>query len=221
MQNDIKCHEIATFIPSQNHSPLVSNIGGNQMKKKGMEKVMELTEKGVNLVKKVSIDGIYTDSVPIDNYRNRCISYIGELENTAVPVEHSIDKHKAKMFLYNVYEHLQNFKGKERQDYDGERTMNLENMGEEERSNALKSAASYSGGGQGFAHVNWNAALFMSTHGKRQKYPNPYWKPTGYKPVKTLKPDEYPPINAKQTIEEWREEMEKQKREVLSEVQRV
>ena len=59
MQNDIKYHEIATFIPSQNHSPLVSNIGGNQMKKKGMEKVIELTEKGVNLVKKVSIDGIY------------------------------------------------------------------------------------------------------------------------------------------------------------------
>jgi len=221
MQNDIKYHEIATFIPSQNHSPLVSNIGGNQMKKKGMEKVIELTEKGVNLVKKVSIDGIYTDSVPIDNYRNRCLSYIVELENTAVPVEHSIDKHKAKMFLYNVYEHLQNFKGKERQDYDGERTMNLEDMGEEEKSGALKSAAAYSGGGQGFAHVNWNAALFMSTHGKKQKHPNPYWKPTPVKPVRHVDPSEFDGIVSRQTYEEWEKEMEKQKREVLSEVQRV
>ena len=222
MQNDIKCHEIATFIPSQNHSPLVSNIGGNQMKKKGMEKVMELTEKGVNLVKKVSADGICTDSVPIDNYRNRCLSYIVELESTAVPVEHSIDKHKAKVFLYNIYEHLQNFKGTERQDYDTERSISLEDIKDDEKSNAIQSATVYSGGGQGYAHVNWNSALFMSTHGKRkQSWKSPYWKPTGYKPVKTLEPDEYPPINAKQTIQEWREEMEKQKREMLSEVRAV
>ena len=67
----------------------------------------------------------------------------------------------------------------------------------------------------------------MSTHGKEEERFDPYWRPTKVKPVREVDPSEYDGImaeheaNRKQTYAEWEKEMAKQKKEVLSEVQRV
>ena len=131
------------------------------------------------------------------------------------------------MAVENIYEGLQKYKGIERQDYDQRRSIDLDNLTGADEDRTLESAIAYSGGGQGFAHVDWNAALLMSTHGKEDKPVDNYWKPTSTKPVREVDPSEYDGImaeykaNRKQTYQAWEKEMEKQKKEVLSEVQSV
>lgn len=193
------------------------------MKKKGIDRIKQITDKGINLTKKVTADNANTNSVPIDTYLNRCVSYIEEVKREPVPVEHSVDKHTAVKLLYNIYRHLQQFKGIERQEYNEKRTIGLEEMSGEDEERTLESAVAYSGGGQGFAHVNWNAALLMSTHGKEEERFDPYWRPTKVKPVREVDPSEYDGImaeheaNRKQTYAEWKKDMEKQKKNLLQE----
>ena len=191
------------------------------MSNKEINIILNIVNKAINIHKEMSVEVLSNNSVPIDNFLNRCLKYLEQIDSQTVPSEDRVEKGKAKKVVQNIYESLQNYKGIERQDYNEGRTISLEDIKDDEKSNTIQSAAAYSGGGQGFAHVNWNAALFMSTHGKKQKHPNPYWKPTPVKPVRHVDPSEFDGIVSRQTYEEWEKEMEKQKREVLSEVQRV
>ena len=197
------------------------------MKDDPVRDILRILDKAINIEKEVLYELSNNNSVPIDTYLNRCVSYIEEVKREPVPVEHSVDKHTAVKLLYNIYRHLQQFKGIERQEYNEKRTIGLEEMSGEDEERTLESAVAYSGGGQGFAHVNWNAALLMSTHGKEEERFDPYWRPTKVKPVREVDPSEYDGImaeheaNRRQTYAEWEKEMERQKKEVLSEVQRM
>ena len=190
--------------------------------------ILRILDKAINIEKEVLYEITNNNSVPLDNFLNRCLSYIEKIEAIAVPVGYdSVEKGRARMAVENIYEGLQKYKGIERQDYDQRRSVDIDSLTEADEARTLESAVAYSGGGQGFAHVNWNAALLMSTHGKEDKMADNYWKPTSTKPVRKVDPSEYDGImaeheaNRKQTYAEWEKEMAKQKKEVLSEVQRV
>ena len=189
----------------------------------GMDRIVQLVDKAINLQKKLTAESIKVGSVPIDTLLNRCLSYIEEVESMSVPSKYRVDKHKAKKLLYNVYNHLQNYHGLERQDYNDKRTVSIEELDHEEGDLIPEGAYMYSGG-LGYRHVNWNAPYLLSTHAKGHKGHNPYWKPGPSKPCKTL-PSEwmswYYEYKPKETLEEWREKMAKEKEEILNEVRSV
>ena len=189
----------------------------------GIDRILQLVNRAINLQKKLSAESIKVGSVPIDTLLNRCLSYIEEVESTSVPSKHRVDKHKAKKLLYNIYNHLQNYHGLERQDYNEKRTVSIEEVSHEEGDLIPEGAYMYSGG-LGYRHVNWNAPYLLSTHSKGHKKLNPYWKPEPSKPCKTLPPEWWESnyiYKPKETLEEWREKMAKEKEEILSEVRSV
>ena len=171
------------LIPSVYNSPLVSIIGGNKLRAKDIERILQLVDNAVNLQKKLTAEAVINGSVPIDTLLNRCLSYIEEVETMSVPSIHRIDKHKAKKILYNIYNHLQNYHGLERQDYNDKRTMSLEEISQDEGNLIPESAYMYSGG-LGYRRVNWNSSYLLSTHSKKYKGFNSNWKPTPKKPCR-------------------------------------
>ena len=198
------------------------------MKDDPVRDILRILDKAVNIEKEVLYELSNNNSVPLDNFLNRCLGYIEKIEAIAVPKGYeSVEKGRARKAVENIYEGLQKYKGIERQDYDHRRSVDIDSLTEADEARTLESAVAYSDGGHGFAHVNWNAALLMSTHGKEEKPFDPYWRPTKVKPVREVDPSEYDGImaeheaNRKQTYAEWEKEMAKQKKEVLSEVQRV
>ena len=198
------------------------------MKDNPVRDILRILDKAVNIEKEVLYELSNNNSVPLDNFLNRCLGYIEKIEAIAVPVGNDVvEKGRARKAVENIYEGLQKYKGIERQDYDQRRSVDIDSLTEADEARTLESAMAYSGGGQGFAHVNWNSALLMSTHGKEDEQFDPYWRPTKTKPVREVDPSEYDGIMAeheasrRQTYAEWEKDMEKQKKEVLSEVQRV
>ena len=192
-----------------------------------INKILKIVDKAINLEKELLYESTMNKSVPLDNFLNRCVSYLDRINNLSVTVDHSKDKNRCKKIVEEIYKGLQKYKGPERQDYNIRRSIGIDDMDAEDEARTLESAMAYSGGGQGFAHVNWNSALLMSTHGKEDEQFDPYWRPTKTKPVREVDPSEYAGImaeheaNRKQTHAEWKKDMERQKKEVLSEVQRV
>jgi len=198
------------------------------MKDDPVRDILRILDKAINIEKEVLYELSNNNSVPLDNFLNRCLGYIEKIEAIAVPVGNDVvEKGRARKAVENIYEGLQKYKGVERQDYDQRRSVDIDSLTEADEARTLESAVAYSGSDHGFAHVNWNAALLMSTHGKEEKPFDPYWRPTKVKPVREVDPSEYDGImaeheaNRKQTYAEWEKEMAKQKKEVLSEVQRV
>jgi len=159
------------------------------LKVKDIDRISQLVDQAVNLQKKLTAESIRNGSVPIDNLLNRCLSYIEEVETISVPSKHRVDKHKAKKVLYNIYNHLQNYHGLERQDYNDKRTVSIEDIAHSEGDLIPESAYMYSGG-LGYRRVNWNAPYLLSTHGKKSKGFNPYWNPTPKKPCKKWSQEE-------------------------------
>ena len=192
-----------------------------------IDRILKIVDKAINIEKELLYESTMNKSVPIDNFLNRCVSYLDNINSLSVPIEHSKDKNRCKKIVEEIYRGLQKYKGPERQDYNMKRNIGIDDMSAEDESRVLESAMAYSGGGLGFAHVNWNAALLMSTHAKEEEQFDPYWRPTKVKPVREVDPSEYDGImaeheaNRRQTHAEWEKEMAKQKREVLSEVQRM
>ena len=192
-----------------------------------IDKILKIVDKATNVEKELLYESTMNKSVPIDNFLNRCVSYLDKINSLSVPIEHSKDKNRCKKIVEEIYKGLQKYKGPERQDYNMRRNIGIDDMSAEDEARTLESAMAYSGGGQGFAHVNWNSALLMSTHGKEDEQFDPYWRPTKTKPVREVDPSEYAGImaeheaNRKQTHAEWKKDMERQKKEVLSEVQRL
>jgi len=89
----------------------------------------------------------------------------------------------------------------------------------------LLSANSYQGG-LGFSGVA--DGLFLQKSGSKS---NPYWKPTKTAPVKTLPKEDYPAMmyeyeerrldDARLTMAEFHEEMDREKREVLHDLRQL
>jgi hypothetical protein len=164
------------------------------MKKKGIERIKQLVDQGINLQKKLTVESIRNGSVPIDTLLNRCLSYIEKLNYTSVSSQHRVDKHKAKVLLYNIYSHLQDYRGLERQDYNDKRSVSLDEISKNDSEQIPESAYVYSGG-LGYRRVNWNASYLLSTHGKSNIPFNPYWKPPKPRPCKVWSKAEVAELN--------------------------
>ena len=72
-----------------------------------------IVRKGLTLMKKVQHDKSKSDSVPIEVYKNRCLSYIERINELKYLKPEDSDDARKKLF--NVYFYLQSVSGPERQ----------------------------------------------------------------------------------------------------------
>ena len=70
--------------------------------------ILRILDKAINIEKEVLYEVTNNNSVPLDNFLNRCLSYIEKIEAIAVPVGYdSVEKGRARMAVENIYEGLQ------------------------------------------------------------------------------------------------------------------
>ena len=159
--------------------------------------------------------------IPIDMYLNTCLDCV-EMVNRLPNVDDE-DREDAREKIFAVYFKLQKYRGPERQ------TTNAFPIGKETHMETidkpLASANSYKGG-LGFSSVA--DGLFLQKTGRQT---NDYWKPTKRRPAKTLPKEDYPAImeeyeerrldDARLTMAEFHEEMDREKRELLYEMRQL
>ena len=159
--------------------------------------------------------------IPIDVYLNTCLDCV-EMVNK-LPNLSKTERHNARQKIFAVYFKLQKYSGPERQTTHPFPTGKETHM--ETIDKPLVSANSYKGG-LGFSSVA--DGLFLQNSGSKS---NPYWKPTKTAPVKTLPKEDYPAImeeyeerrldDARLTMAEFHEEMDREKRELLYEMRQL
>jgi len=159
--------------------------------------------------------------IPIDVYLNTCLDCI-EMVNKLPNISEK-KREDAREKIFAVYFKLQKYSGPERQ------TRHAFPEGKETHMEVidkpLASANSYQGG-LGFSGIS--DGLFLQKAGRQT---NPYWKPTKKAKVKTLPKEDYPDImyeyeerrldDARLTMAEFHEEMDREKREVLHDLRRL
>ncbi len=159
--------------------------------------------------------------IPIDVYLNTCLDCV-EMVNR-LPNLSKRGRANAREKIFAVYFKLQKYRGPERQTRhafpEGKET-HMETIDK-----PLLSANSYQGG-LGFSGVA--DGLFLQKSGSKS---NPYWKPTKTAPVKTLPKEDYPAMmyeyeerrldDARLTMAEFHEEMDREKREVLYDLRQL
>tara|TARA_R110000751_G_scaffold23871_1_gene65621 strand:+ start:111 stop:722 length:612 start_codon:yes stop_codon:yes gene_type:complete len=159
--------------------------------------------------------------IPIDFYLNTCLDCV-EMVNK-LPSISKKEKVVAREKIFAVYFKLQKYKGSERQ------TTNPYPIGKETHMETIdKSQVSTNAykGGLGFSGVA--DGLFLQ---KAARQTNPYWKPTKKDKVKTLPKEDHLDImeeyeerrldDARLTMAEFREEMDREKRELLYELRQL
>ena len=159
--------------------------------------------------------------IPIDFYLNTCLDCV-EMVNKLASISEK-EREDAREKIFAVYFKLQKYGGPERQ------TTNAFPIGKETHMEVidkpLASANSYQGG-LGFSSVA--DGLFLQKTGRQT---NPYWKPTKKAKVKTLPKEGYPAMmyeyeekrldDARLTMAEFHEEMDREKREVLHDLRQL
>lgn len=159
--------------------------------------------------------------IPIDVYLNTCLDCV-EMVNRLPNIEDK-DRENAREKIFAVYFKLQKYSGPERQTSDpfpkGKET-HMETIDK-----PLPSASSYKGG-LGFSGVS--DGLFLQKTGRQT---NAYWKPTKRRPIKILPKEDHPAImheyeerrldDARLTMAEFHEEMDREKREVLHDLRQL
>jgi hypothetical protein len=159
--------------------------------------------------------------IPIDVYLNTCLDCVETVNR--MPNLSKKEKADAREKIFAVYFKLQKYSGPERQTRhafpDGKET-HMEVIDK-----PLASANSYQGG-LGFSGVA--DGLFLQKTGRQT---NPYWKPTKRDKVKTLPKEGYPAMmyeyeekrldDARLTMAEFHEEMDREKREVLHDLRQL
>jgi len=159
--------------------------------------------------------------IPIDVYLNTCLDCVETVNR--MPNLSKKEKADAREKIFAVYFKLQKYSGPERQTRhafpDGKET-HMEVIDK-----PLASANSYQGG-LGFSGVA--DGLFLQKTGRQT---NPYWKPTKKAKVKTLPKEGYPAMmyeyeekrldDARLTMAEFHEEMDREKREVLHDLRQL
>ena len=160
--------------------------------------------------------------IPIDMYLNTCLDCV-EMLNKLPNVSKS-QKDRAREAIFKVYFKLQKYSGSERQTthpFPKGKEISMEPS-----SMPLQSTNAYKGG-LGFSGVS--DGLFLQNSGPKK---NPYWNPPARQaPVKTLPKEDYPAImeeyeerrldDARLTMDEWNEEMDREKRELLYEMRQL
>ena len=186
-----------------------------------MRQINKIIRKGENLLKKIGAEINHTQGIqgiPIDTYMNDCLKYIDTINNLKnIKKKH---KEKAKEKLFSIYLSLQDYKGSERSTrYAWPRGKEI--ALEELRGEYLISADAFKGG-LGFSGIS--SGMFLQQSGPKH---DQYWKPTPKFKVK-IAPlsthdwmmedyEERRPL----TLDEFHEEMDRQKREVLYEMRKL
>ena len=186
-----------------------------------MRQVNKIINKGENLLKKIGAEINRTQGlhgIPIDIYMNDCLKYIDTVNN--IKNISKRQKEKAKKRLFNIYFSLQNYPGgarPTRKPWPQRRERALEDL----RGEYLMSADAFKGG-LGFSGVS--NALFLQQSGPKH---DDYWKPSPKSKARTAPSsvqdwlmedyEERRPL----TLDEFHEEMDRQKREVLYEVRKL
>ena len=190
-----------------------------------MRQINKIIKKGENLLKQIGAElnqnkGI--QGIPIDIYINDCLGYI-EAINKLTNINKK-QKEKAKKKLFNIYLTLQDYKGSERQTrkpFPKGREISIEEIG----GTYITSADAYKGG-LGFSGIS--SGMFLQQSGPKH---DQYWKPPPKKPVTLIPKKDYDIIQAdyerhkeeanRMTLDEFHEEMDRQKREVLYEMRKL
>ena len=166
-----------------------------------------LVKKGLMLMKKVQYDQMRSDSVPIEVYKNRCLGYIERINE--LKYINNDDLENARKRLFNVYFYLQSVSGPERQ-VPHQTEVSIEIV-----SKALDQAVAddYARRKGGLGYSGTTGLTLSEDVGEPI---NHYFRKVEKKPVTIIRPvnSEYK-VNAKQTMEEWKDEMAMQKKEIL------
>jgi len=186
-----------------------------------MRQVNKIINKGENLLKKIGAEINRTQGVhgiPIDIYMNDCLKYIdtvNSLKNIS-----KRQKEKAKKRLFNIYFSLQDYEGAERQTrkpWPQGKEIALADL----RGEYLISADAFKGG-LGFSGIS--SGMFLQQAGPKH---DQYWKPTPKSKVKTAPSsmhewmmEDYEEKRSL-TLDEFHEEMKRQKEELLYEMRRL
>ena len=59
-----------------------------------IDKILRIVNKAYNLEKEMKYERIINNSVPLDNFLNRCLSYMEKIDSLTVPSKHRKDKHR-------------------------------------------------------------------------------------------------------------------------------
>ena len=188
----------------------------NRKKKynRGISLVESLIKRTENTLKRSAYHCNKQGASPIEPLKNYClrnIETLNKLNRKALDIPDIVYEH-AKKRMFEIYFDLQEYRGAERQ-LESTKEVPLETiLGMLDEYSIESYAADVRTGGLGFASVS-GATLYVASV---MNY-NEYWKPPNKRSICVDRPDygvvEYKPP---QTIETWRVEMAKQKKEVLS-----
>jgi len=181
--------------------------GTKMGKVRALDKIVTQME---NLRGKISHDIDKTKSVPIEIYKNRCLQAVERVDKLSGVSDKQ--KANAKKRLFKVYIELQEYSGSERQVWDHDRETPIDEFFPGYDGSVVEAYSAHSfSGGLGFSTAR---GLMLADGVGTVK--NPY-----YNELNAAKCG--PPMNSsthihrhKPTTQEWREEMAKQKKEVLS-----
>lgn len=165
-----------------------------------------LVKKGLMLMKKVQYDQMRSDSVPIEVYKNRCLGYIERINE--LKYINNDDLENARKRLFNVYFYLQSVSGPERQ-VPHQTEVSIETV-----SKALDQAVAdeYTRRKGGLGYSGTTGLTLSEDVGEPI---NHYFRKVEKKPVTIISPVNSDQVKSKQTMEEWRDEMAMQKKEIL------
>jgi len=165
--------------------------------------------KGLTLMKKVQHDREKSNSIPIEIYKNRCLGYIERVNE--LKHYNQDDIKYAKKRLFNVYFYLQSVSGPERQ------TPHQTEISIEVVYKALNQAV-YDDYYRRSGGLGYSVARGLTLCEEKGEPINHYFRKVKKSPVIYLRPNkENIMYKAKQTKQEWLDEMAKQKKEVLDE----
>lgn len=156
-------------------------------------------------MKKVQNDIDKSDSVPIEIYKNRCLGYIERVNELKHCNQDDIKYAKKKLF--NVYFYLQSVSGAERQN-PGNTEVSIE-LVQVTLEKAYTDEYKHSGG------LGYTTARGLTLTEERGEPINHYFRKVKKSPVTYLRSNEETSEMSSQVIQEWRDEMTKQKKEVL------
>ena len=171
----------------------------------------KIIKKAENLLRDIRIKSQKNvmSGIPIEVYKNYCLDYAERLSKLKNITKNQ--KFEGRKRIFDVYFKLQEYEGPERQT----------EKGQEIPFSALQSANAYKGG-LGFSGIS--DGLFLQSSGPKV---NQYWKPPPKSKVKTAPSSVHDWLmedyeeRRSLTLDEFHEEMDRQKREVLYEMRRL
>tara|TARA_R100001530_G_scaffold132598_1_gene105172 strand:- start:1331 stop:1918 length:588 start_codon:yes stop_codon:yes gene_type:complete len=160
--------------------------------------------KGLTLLKKVQYDKNKSDSIPIEIYKTRCLGYIERVNELRYCSPEDIKYAKQKLF--NVYFYLQSVSGPERQNPHNNE-ISIEIVEHALNQAVTESHLKHSGG------LGYSVTRGLTLSEEKGEPINHYFRKVKRSPV--IQINEAIDVKYKQTMQGWRNEMAKQKREVL------